>query len=314
MLLAALAGLWLGQAPMPDSIMLGVRVVPETVTVGMPFRVIVRVRAPRGARIQFAAEPDSTGTVQALDTRQVVDAPDTAFAEATATYRLAAWDVGRQSIGIPSAVVRMWGAAGAAPVDRELPLGALSVIVRRVGPAPKDTGRRTPRPARPVLTPAEPWWWRYAVGIGAMLLLLLVLWWLARRGGRTPARPADPYVESIEALTRLEHLGLIEAGERGRYVALVTQIVRDYLNGRVAGAGLSLTTGELLDALRDDARVPLVRLRGVLEESDLVKFAQRAVTAERAAAVARDARAVLEETEGAVRAAEAAAQPSGQAA
>ena len=65
------------QNTVQDSVQLGVRVQPETVTVGEPFRVIVRVRAQRGARIEFPLGPDTTGAVQSLDTRVVTDAPDT---------------------------------------------------------------------------------------------------------------------------------------------------------------------------------------------------------------------------------------------
>src|ERR1700679_4286520 len=97
MLVAALA---------QDSVQLGVRVQPDTVTVGEPFRVIVRVRAQRGARIEFPLGPDTTGPVQSLDTRVVTDAPDTAATEATAIYRLAAWDVGRRPVGIPPVAIR----------------------------------------------------------------------------------------------------------------------------------------------------------------------------------------------------------------
>ena len=301
-MLAGLAFLAL-LVPGDSSVMLGVRVTPDTVTVGAPFQVLVRVRAPRGARIEFSLGPDSSGTVQALDTRRVTDSPDTTGTEAMATYRLAAWDVGAQQILIPDAIVRLPNLA-----LRPVPIGPLTVFVRPVLPAAKDSARRTPKPARPILAPVEPWWWRWAVAGGALLFLVLLLWWLARRSRRPHGMAArNPYQEALTELDRIERLGLIDAGERGRYVALVTQVVRDYLAGRIASAPLSLTTLELIDALRSDARVPLDRLRDVLEESDQVKFARAKVSAERAVQVATDARQVVEETDTAVRGSEAAA-------
>ena len=47
------------QASLPtgDSVMLGVRITPDTVTVGAPFQVLVRIRAPRGSRIEFSLGP-----------------------------------------------------------------------------------------------------------------------------------------------------------------------------------------------------------------------------------------------------------------
>ena len=286
-----------------DSVMLGVRVAPDTVTVGAPFQVLIRIRAPRGSRIEFSLGPDSTGTVQALDTRQVQDSPDTTGAEAMATYRLAAWDVGPQQVLIPGAMVRLPSLA-----LRPVPIAPLTVFVRRLVP-PKDSARRVPKPARAILVAVEPWWWRWAVALGALLILVLLLWWLVARSKRRTGSGArrDPYEEAVRELDRIERLGLIDAGERGRYVALVTQVVRDYLAGRIATAPLSLTTMELVEALRADARVPLERLQGVLEESDQVKFARARVSAERAVAVASDARQVVEETDTAVKKSEEAA-------
>jgi hypothetical protein len=286
-----------------DSVMLGVRVTPDTVTVGAPFQVLVRIRAPRGSRIEFSLGPDSTGAVQALDTRQIRDSPDTTGAEAMATYRLAAWDVGPQQVVIPDAMVRLPGLA-----LRPVPIAPLTVFVRRLVP-PKDSAKRVPKPARAILVAVEPWWWRWAVAIGALLILVLLLSWLVSRSKRRtgPGAKRDPYEEAVRELDRIERLGLIDAGERGRYVALVTQVVRDYLAGRIATASLSLTTLELVEALRADARVPLERLQGVLEESDQVKFARARVSAERAAAVASDARQVVEETDTAVKKSEEAA-------
>jgi hypothetical protein len=301
-MLAGLAFLALFQST-DSTVMLGVRITPDTVTVGAPFQVLVRVRAPRGSRIEFSLGPDSAGTVQALDTRRVTDSPDTTGTEAMATYRLAAWDVGSQQIVIPDAMVRLSSLA-----TRPVPIGPLTVFVRRVIPASKDSARRAPKPARPILAALEPWWWRWAVAVGALLILVLLLSWLTRRSRRPLGAIArDPYKDALTELDRIERLGLIDAGERGRYVALVTQVVRDYLAGRIRTAALSLTTLELIDALRGDARVPLERLRAVLEESDRVKFARARVSTERAAQVANDARQVVEETDSAVRRGEAAA-------
>jgi hypothetical protein len=281
----------------PDSVFLGVRVAPDTVTVGAPFRVLVRIRAPRGSRIEFSLGPDSTGPVQALDTRQVFDSPDTTATEAMATYRLAAWDVGAQGIAIPDAVVRYAGGGAQRPV----PIGSLTVFVKRT-----MTPASPPKPARRILEKIEPWWWRWAVAGGAVLLLILLLWWLVRRSGKGApgGLRLDPYQEAIAELDRIERLKLIDAGERGRYVALVTQVVRDYLAGRIPTAALSLTTLELIAALDGDSRVPIDRLRRVLDESDQVKFARARVSAEKAILVASDARHIVEETDTAVRAAE----------
>jgi hypothetical protein len=285
-----------------DSVMLGVRVTPDTVTVGAPFEVLVRIRAPRGSRIEFSIGPDSTGAIQALDTRRVVDSPDTTGTEAMATYRLAAWDIGPQQLVIPNATVRLPDLT-----LRPVPIAPLTVFVRHLVP-PRDSAKRVPKPARAILAAVEPWWWRWAIAGGALVVLLLLLWWLVGRARRPAAATVrDPYDYAVRELDRIEQLGLIDAGERGRYVALVTQVVRDYLAGRIETATLSLTTLELLERLSGDARVPVERLRSVLEESDQVKFARARVSTERAVAVASDARQIVEETDTAVKKGEEAA-------
>jgi hypothetical protein len=274
-----------------DSVQLGVRVQPETVTVGQPFRVVVRVRAGRGARIEFPLGPDTAGPVQSLDTRVVTDAPDTTGAEATAIYRLAAWDVGRHTVGISSVTVRTESGS------RSVPLDSIAVVVRAV--APKSGEARTPRPARAVFIAGPPWW-QLAIPVAIGALVLALLWWLLRR--RRPRAPVSAPAATIAEgeFDRVDALGLLDAGERGRYVALVTEVLRAYLARRVPAATIGLTNGELLQALRTDPRIPHERLAAVLRDSDMVKFARAAVGAAQAADVGEQARRVVKEIEAAV--------------
>jgi hypothetical protein len=280
-----------GTAAPPPPIEIGARIEPDTVTIGQPFRVTVRVRAPQGARIEFPPGPDSAGPVEALDTRTVTDGADSTATEATAIYRLAAWDVGAQPIGIPDITVRI--GTETHPVS----LGDRSVFVRKL--TPPDSARRVPRPARPILAAPRPWWW-WAGPAAVVLAVLLLIWWLARlRRRRAPPPPVNALSVAERELGRVDKMGLIEAGERGRYIALTAEVVRDYLARRIPDANVSLTTGEVLAVLRDDARVPIERLRSVLTESDAVKFSGHGVSRDRALEVGRDARAVIAAIDGA---------------
>lgn len=291
-----------GPAAPPDAgvlpVQLGVSLTPDTVTVGDPFTVRVRVRAPRGATMVFPPGPDSGGAVEGLDPVRLERAADTAAAEETAIYRLVAWDVGDQPLPFADITVR----AGAR--TRGVSFAGTRVYVRSVLPA--DSAKRVPKPPRELLAQTPPWWrsWMVAVVL-AILALLLLLWWLWRRRGRGgAAAPAvDPLALAEREFARVEALGLLEAGERGRFVALMVEVLRDYFAARVTGAHPSLTSTELMELLRRHEHVPAERLATVLGESDLIKFARRGVAADRARELAREARTIVRETDAGITAA-----------
>jgi hypothetical protein len=231
-------------------VQLGVTVTPDTVAVGDPFVVRVRIRAPRGAVVEFPLAPDSGSRVELIDPRAVQRGADSGAVDVTALYRAAAWDVGVRPLGLADAVVRVGTA------ERRVPLGGARVVVRSVLPA--DTAApRDPKPPRALFEPEVPWWRRWLPYILAALALAALLAWLwRRRSRRAPDDAADALAEAEAGFARVERLGLLEAGERGRYVALVVEVLRDYLARRVVGAPVSLTSTELLDALRGSDAVP----------------------------------------------------------
>ena len=284
---------------------MGISIRPETVTVGDPFVVAIRLRAPRGSAIEFPAGPDSGGPVEMLDTRRVAPfSADTAASEdvdQVASYRMAAWETGPLTFDLGVASIRT--PAGII----EMPVGELTVVVESVLPA--DTTLRVPKPARDIFGPVDPWWWPWLPILVAVALLGgLLWWWWQRRRRRLANAPAiDPYDLAERAFARIESLGLLEAGERGRFVALMVEVLRDYLAARLATAHPSLTSTELLDVMRRAAGVPVDRLTPVLSESDLIKFAKRPVSTERAREIGREARAIVHDL-GRVEAAQPAAQ------
>jgi hypothetical protein len=267
---------------------MGVTIVPETVTVGDPFRVIIRVRGPRGTEVRFPAGPDSASGLELLDPRAVGPNRDSSAVDQTATYRVAAWDVGDRPLQMGDVVVRT------ADGERTVSLGSYRIFVRSVLPA--DSALRVPKPPRPVFEAVPPWW-RIWLIIGLALVLLALLLWLLWRWWRRRQLAAragvDPYEYAEREFKRVEALGLLEAGERGRFVALMVEVLRDYLARRLPGALPSLTSTELLAAVRGDGTVPADRLSAVLAETDLIKFARRAVTPERARELAREARGIV---------------------
>ncbi len=260
----------------------GVQVTPDTVTVGDPFEVVVRVRAPRGATIEFPQTPDSGAAVEALDPVQVTPSADTTVTENSAMYRVAAWDVGQLRIPFADALVREGNAT------RRVALAGVTVFVRSVLPA--DSTLRVPKPPRDLFTFGPPWWmWVLAVLVAGALLWLG--YWLWKRRRRRAPVAVDPWDEAERDFARVEALGLVAAGERSRHAVLMVEVLRDYLAAVMEDATPSLTTSELLGRLRGSL-LPAQRLAALLAEVDLVKFARRPLGADRALELGREARAL----------------------
>lgn len=290
-LLLAVHPLTAQQQPARNAISAGVTMSKDTVTIGEPFEVRVRVRAPNDAQISFPDNPDTSGTVQARDPRVVITTDSVDFIDQTAIYRLAAWDIGTQPVRIGNITVTssLANNRGNRPID----VASVEIFVRSVLPA--DSALRVPKPARPIWeTKAFPWW-ILAVIAAIIALGLLIWWWMRRRRRPRPAIVIDPYIRAQKEFTRLEAMGLVDAGERTRFVALVVEVLRDYIAARFPDGSLALTSRELVAATRRHPTVPIEQLSRVLHEADLAKFAAFALTEDRARALARDARKIVEQ-------------------
>jgi hypothetical protein len=267
----------------------GVTIERDTVTVGDVVLLTVRIRAPRGATINFPAAVDSLGPVQSLAPPTVRDGTDTATAaDRIATYRLAAWDIGRQPIKLGDVLVQTDDG------ERSVVLDLPSLFVRSVLPA--DTTLRIPKPARPLLQMGGPvpwWWWlvaalvAIAIGLGA--------WWWARRNRRDAARTGDPFADATASFDRVEKLRLIQAGEPGRHAALMTDVLRRYLADRFDRVSLAQTSHELLSAVRAMPTVSYESLRALLAEVDPVKFAAAPLGGNQARAIGEEAKKIVRE-------------------
>lgn len=265
---------------------------PDTVEVGDPFLLVVRVSVPNGARIEWGAIEDTASKVAMRAPVRVQSAEDGPDRVETATYELAAWDVGALDVNMPDATVRI--GAQSIPV----PITGARVFVRSV--LPGDTSLHVPKPPKGMFPRVVPWWQPWWP-VGAVLLGLALLWWLYRRrrphAVRRAVRPLDAYARAIGDFDRLERLALADAGERGRAVTIAVEIMRVYLRERAPAAALSLTSAELMLSLAEDPRIAPEILSSVLAESDAIKFARRAVTTARARELAGAARGVVDQVE-----------------
>lgn len=269
-----------------------VTVEKDSVRIGDPFRIFIHVRAPKQATIEFPDALDSTATVQSIDPRAVYAQADSNYFSENAVYRVAAWDIGRQPLRIPDVIIRL------GDLTRVVPIVGRSVFVVSVLPA--DSAARVPKPARALLEDTFIPWWVWAL-LAAVIGMLVGLWWLWRRRRRSGAAGVivDPYLRAQRDFQRIEGLGLVDAGERSRHVALVVDVLREYIADRFTDAPLALTSTELLGATQHARTLPHDRLMRILNEADLIKFAKRPVTAERARDIGREAQALVEHEHGA---------------
>ena len=274
-------------AAQTPSVRYGITKSKDTVTVGEPFEIRVRVRAPADAEVHFPENPDSAGTVQGRDPRTIEVADTLQALDLTAIYHVAAWDVGRQPVRLDDVVVTWHGA------DKRVPIEPILVFVRSVLPA--DSTLRVPKPARPLFETRPFPWWLLALIAAALMIGLGVWWWIRRRRRPKPPVMIDPYVRANREFNRIEAMGLVDAGERTRFVALVVEVLRDYLAARHPDATLALTSRELVAVMRKHPTVPTEPLARVLHEADLAKFAAWSLTEERARNLSREARAIVEQ-------------------
>jgi hypothetical protein len=259
----------------------------DTVTIGDVMRVTVRIRAPRGATINFPAAADSLGPVQSLEPPRVTNGADSASAaDRTAIYRMAAWDVGALAVKLGDVLVQTDDG------ERRIALTLPGVFVKSVLPA--DSAQRVPKPARPLLAVPSPtpWWW-WLVAALAVIAIGLGFWWWRRRQRLDASATGDPLADAETAFDRIERLGLVAAGEPGRHVILMTDVLRRYLAARIDDVTLAQTSGELLHAVRGTPTVAHDRLERLLASVDRVKFAAAPIGGEAARAAGTEARALV---------------------
>ena len=202
----------------------------------------------------------------------------------------------RLAVGSDTAVM------GTAP--RTLP------VVSVVGP--DADALRTPAAVAPFPYPA--WvWGLLGLVVAALLGGGTYGWWRwrARGGEEPPDDPDHPYEASAARLRRLERRHPSGREAATAFYVDLTEALRVYLAHRLGIRALEQTTAEVVTALRRRPEVrgeTIRRLQAVLEQADLVKFADAQPSPEESKAVLDKAQAVLDAFEAAQRRAEAPAE------
>ena len=124
------------------------------------------------------------------------------------------------------------------------------------------------------------YWWAYVLGL-LLIAGAVTAYIIKRKGGfsqalKPAAKPVPPYEKAMEQLAVLKQRQLCEKGQEKTYYTELTEILRQYLEGRFGINAMEMTTPQTKRAVR--ATVPAEAAPGlmneVLEMADYVKFAK----------------------------------------
>ena len=146
-------------------------------------------------------------------------------------------------------------------------------------------------------------WWALAILI---IIGLLLYFFVFKKKEETvekvivPLLP--PYEEAIEKLQELDKKLLWQNNKIKKYYSELTEIVRGYIERELNIPALEVTTDELIDILNDFNEVKSIetdketiyKLRKLLQESDLVKFAKSKPMAHQIEADRKDAKLIID--------------------
>ncbi len=121
-------------------------------------------------------------------------------------------------------------------------------------------------------------WALLAVALVALGIFLYLRYFERDRAIETGERKEQipPYDRAVQELTRLKESKLWQQGQEKLYYTELTDILREYLDGRFHINAMEMTTTQIVNALRmnEETRVVNQQLREILAMADFVKFAK----------------------------------------
>jgi len=158
-----------------------------------------------------------------------------------------------------------------------------ALIINVESVLPKDLKNVDIKDIKPPIEVRYPWYY-YAAAIAAALVLALLIYLLVRhirkkreqKKAEAEAIRKSPEEIANERLKALKESTLISNGRIKEYYIELSDIVREYLEGRYEPHALDMTTMELFRALQG-SKIPSSAagdIRALLSQCDMVKFAR----------------------------------------
>ena len=124
------------------------------------------------------------------------------------------------------------------------------------------------------------------LGIAVLGLVVFLIWYIRKRRKNQPVfarRPKPVLPPDILAIQKLEELRLAKIWQQGKlkaYFTDLTDIIREYFDGRFDIDAMEMTSDEIIKALqgKEINNQAIDKIKNVLELADLVKFAKGQTT------------------------------------
>jgi hypothetical protein len=251
-----------------------IAVTPDTILIGQPIRLSLKVYLPdKTTQFQWPAWPDTLPHFEWLDA-PVLDTSNDNPPIYSQTLSLTSFDSGSWKLpALPVAYTLTNGQKGT------LTTTPLNITVGYQA----DT-TQTLRDIKPIIEVGEQKsWWQTGWLAAGILLFVVLLWllirWLKRKSRTTvPAKlpPADAYKEAMSAIRQLEQQPLDTAEQIRDYHTRLSELFRRYVHHTSSTRALQTTTGDLLVGLKSAglSAPVLSELSAALRCGDAVKFAR----------------------------------------
>lgn len=277
------------------------RPAPSSTLLNEPFVMVLEMTADREAEIEI--NTSAFDEAFAVNVRKESPEPDGvhAFAQHAELTVEPLW---HGEMDVPEVLVSFMR-KGLPPVVIAVPGSKLQVMEPTAAEQERaldDTTAKTPLGTRPPRDWRWLWW-----GLGTLALLSALVWgW--RRWRQRPSRgnaavlppPIPPHLLAQKRLDELLARKLIESGEYKPFYDCISEILRDYIEGRFNLKAPERTTEEFLEELRGAQNVfsprHMTLLNNFLHHTDLVKYARAVPTTTEVEETVHATRTFIDET------------------